>query len=66
MLSIILTVLSIIPNIRLKSLEAATKAGVACLVLCDTNGGALPDDITKAVKAAAKVTSVSAGYSLPQ
>ena len=39
----------------LKTLEAAAGAGAACLVLCDTNGGALPDEITKATKAALKV-----------
>jgi 2-isopropylmalate synthase len=49
------------PEYSLKLLEAATKAGVDCLVLCDTNGGALPDEITKAVKAAAKVTRVPLG-----
>ncbi|MGD0779683.1 MAG: citramalate synthase [Dehalococcoidales bacterium] len=49
------------PEYSLKTLEAATKAGVDCLVLCDTNGGALPDEITKAVRAAAKVTKVPLG-----
>ncbi len=45
----------------LKTLEAAAEAGASCLVLCDTNGGALPDEIIRAVKAAAKVTSVPLG-----
>jgi 2-isopropylmalate synthase len=49
------------PEYSLKTLEVATKAGVACLVLCDTNGGALPEEITKAVKAAAKITDVPLG-----
>jgi 2-isopropylmalate synthase len=49
------------PEYSLKLLEAATKAGVDALVLCDTNGGALPDEITKAVKAALKVTKVPLG-----
>jgi 2-isopropylmalate synthase len=49
------------PEYALKTLEAAAGAGVDCLVLCDTNGGALPDEITKAVKAAAKVTRVRLG-----
>src|SRR3970282_566457 len=35
----------------LRCLKAAAEAGVDCLVLCDTNGGALPDEITRAVKA---------------
>ena len=45
----------------LKTLEAAAEAGAGCLVLCDTNGGTLPDEITKAVKAAARATSVPLG-----
>jgi 2-isopropylmalate synthase len=45
----------------LKTLEVAADAGAACLVLCDTNGGALPEEITKAVRAAAKATSVPLG-----
>jgi 2-isopropylmalate synthase len=49
------------PEYSLKTLEVATEAGVDCLVLCDTNGGALPDEVAKAVKAAAKVTSVPLG-----
>ncbi len=49
------------PEYSLKTLDVASKAGVACLVLCDTNGGALPDEITRAVKAAAKVTDVPLG-----
>jgi 2-isopropylmalate synthase len=49
------------PEYSLKTLEAATKAGVDCLVLCDTNGGALPDEIAKAIKAAVKVTKVPLG-----
>ena len=35
------------------TLRAAHEAGATCLVLCDTNGGALPDRITEGVKAAA-------------
>ncbi len=49
------------PEYSLKTLEVASEAGVDALVLCDTNGGALPEDITKAVKAATKVTSVPLG-----
>jgi 2-isopropylmalate synthase len=45
----------------LKTLEVAAGAGAACLVLCDTNGGAMPDEIIKAVRAAARVTSVPLG-----
>ncbi len=49
------------PEYALRTLEVATEAGVDCLVLCDTNGGALPNEVTKAVRAAAKVTSVPLG-----
>jgi 2-isopropylmalate synthase len=49
------------PQYSLKTLEVAAKAGADCLVLCDTNGGALPDEITKAVKSALKVTGVPLG-----
>ena len=45
----------------IKTLEVAAEAGVDCLVLCDTNGGALPDEVTKAVKKAAKATNVPMG-----
>ena len=45
----------------LRCLKAAAEAGVDCLVLCDTNGGALPDEITRAVKAAKKITGVPLG-----
>jgi 2-isopropylmalate synthase len=45
----------------LKTLEAAAAAGASCLVLCDTNGGTLPDEIREAVKTAVKATSVPLG-----
>ena len=48
-------------NYALKTLQVAAAAGADCLVLCDTNGGALPGEITAAVKAAAKVTKVPLG-----
>lgn len=37
------------PSFALKVLEAATQAGAASLVLCDTNGGALPNDVERVV-----------------
>jgi 2-isopropylmalate synthase len=49
------------PEYSLKTLEAAAEAGADCLVLCDTNGGALPDEVTRAVKAAKKLTRVQIG-----
>jgi 2-isopropylmalate synthase len=45
----------------LKTLEAAADAGAACLVLCDTNGGSLPDEISRAIEAAARATNVPLG-----
>ncbi len=35
------------PEYALKTLEAAAECGADCLVLCDTNGGNLPHDITE-------------------
>ncbi len=49
------------PEYSLKTLEVAAESGAACLVLCDTNGGALPDEISRAVEAAAKRTNVPLG-----
>jgi 2-isopropylmalate synthase len=39
----------------LRTVEAASEAGADCAVLCDTNGGALPSEVTEAVMAAKKV-----------
>jgi len=41
-------------NYALKTVNAAAEAGAECVILCDTNGGALPADVTVAVKAARK------------
>ena len=43
------------PVYAVRTLEVAAEAGAACLVLCDTNGGALPDEIEEATRAALKV-----------
>jgi 2-isopropylmalate synthase len=40
----------------LECLRTATEAGATSLILCDTNGGALPDEIAEGVKAAVSVT----------
>ena len=37
------------PEFTLKCLEAVLQAGADCLVLCDTNGGSLPEDIEAVV-----------------
>ena len=49
------------PEYSLKCLMTAAEAGAACLVLCDTNGGAMPEEVAAAVKAAGKVTDVPLG-----
>lgn len=38
------------PEYALQALKAAEDAGADCLVLCDTNGGALPSDISSVVR----------------
>ncbi len=41
----------------LQCLKVAVQAGASSLILCDTNGGALPEEITAGVKAAVDVAS---------
>ena len=43
------------PEYALRTIEAAAEAGADCIVLCDTNGGALPHEVVVAVKAAKKI-----------
>lgn len=38
------------PEHALQTLEAAANGGASCLVLCDTNGGTLPDEIEEICK----------------
>ena len=45
----------------LRTLTVAAEAGADCLVLCDTNGGVLPGEITVAIEAAKKLTDVPLG-----
>jgi len=49
------------PHYTLRTLAVATEAEADCLVLCDTNGGTLPDEITIAVEAAKRLTDVPLG-----
>lgn len=44
------------PEYALKTIVAAAQAGARWLVLCDTNGGSLPNEITEIVKAVAAAT----------
>ncbi|MCK4361959.1 MAG: citramalate synthase [Dehalococcoidia bacterium] len=45
----------------LESLKAAAEAGAECLILCDTNGGAMTGDVAAAFGAARKVTGTPLG-----
>jgi 2-isopropylmalate synthase len=45
----------------LEVVTSAAKAGAECIVLCDTNGGTLPRQIAKAIKAVQKATPVALG-----
>jgi len=38
------------PKYAIKTIQAAQAGGAECIILCDTNGGALPDDIAKIIK----------------
>jgi 2-isopropylmalate synthase len=49
------------PEYTLRTIEAAAAAGAAWIVLCDSNGGALPDDVALAVSQVARVISVPIG-----
>jgi 2-isopropylmalate synthase len=45
----------------LKVLQGAAEAGADCLVLCDTNGGSLPEEIVTAITAVEKVIRTPLG-----
>ena len=49
------------PEYALQVVTAAAKAGAECVVLCDTNGGSLPQQIVTAIKAVHKASSVPLG-----
>ncbi len=49
------------PDFALSVLAAAEEAGVEALVLCDTNGGSLPDDVGQAVADVRTRTSAQLG-----
>jgi len=49
------------PDYALRCLTTAAEAGASCLVLCDTNGGTLPNEITLAIEAAKRLTDVPLG-----
>ncbi|MGP0063640.1 MAG: citramalate synthase [Isosphaeraceae bacterium] len=49
------------PDFALKTIRAAADAGAAWIVLCDTNGGALPEEVADAVARVAREVSVPLG-----
>src|SRR5215468_9143461 len=49
------------PDYALQTLRAARDAGAAVLILCDTNGGSLPEEIAAAVGQARRVVDVPLG-----
>jgi len=49
------------PAYALKTLEAAAEAGAEWLVLCDTNGGTLPHEVSQSVQAVVKAMGIEAG-----
>ncbi len=49
------------PDYALRTLQAAVAAGASWLVLCDTNGGRLPDEVAEAVDQIVRAFSVPVG-----
>ena len=49
------------PKYAMKALVAAADGGADCLVLCDTNGGSLPSEIGRIVRAVRKTTRIPLG-----
>ena len=39
------------PEYALRTLQAAERAGAACVILCDTNGGTMPEQVAEQVRA---------------
>ena len=49
------------PDYALRTLKAAADAGAAWIVLCDTNGGSLPEEIAEAVQVVVREIAVPLG-----
>ena len=54
------------PEYALETLRAAAAAGAAWIVLCDTNGGSLPEQVAEAVAQVVPGDQGSAGDPHPQ
>ena len=49
------------PRYALQTLQAAQEAGASVIILCDTNGGSLPEEIAEGVKQARRAVHVEIG-----
>ncbi len=49
------------PDYAMETLKAADYAGASCIILCDTNGGTLPEEVASMVAAAQKELTASLG-----
>lgn len=49
------------PEFALRTIQAAEKAGASTVVLCDTNGGSLPEEIAAGVRSAVEALSIPVG-----
>ncbi|MSP79392.1 MAG: citramalate synthase [Dehalococcoidia bacterium] len=49
------------PTYAVQCLQAAAQAGASCAVLCDTNGGTLPNEVVEIVTAVRKATGIPLG-----
>jgi 2-isopropylmalate synthase len=49
------------PEYALKTIAAAAQAGAKCVVLCDTNGGTLPEEVARAVAEVRRELSTAIG-----
>ena len=49
------------PDYALRTLQAAAAAGAAWVVLCDTNGGSLPEEVARAVAEVLRAVAVPVG-----
>lgn len=49
------------PDFALKTIQAASEAGAELICLCDTNGGALPERVAEAVRAAQEAVEAPLG-----
>jgi 2-isopropylmalate synthase len=49
------------PDYALRTIQAAAAAGACWIVLCDTNGGALPEEVARAVAEVVRRTTVPIG-----